>query len=522
MTSQLTFLLLCLPLAIALAGWLAERFGVPYPVVLVGLGALLSLPPWMPTPELSPTVVFYVFLPPLVYFAAYFIAPEDLRADAVPIGLLAVGLVLVTMAGVMAVMVGFAGVPITIAAVAGAVVAPTDTVAATSIFRRLNAPERLVTIVEGEGLINDGTALVLYVGAVTAAAASVVRPGQIAETVLVAPLGGAALGLVIAWILVGLRRRLDQALLEITLSLATPYLTYVLAQAAGLSGVLATVVAGLYVGARSGWIFAPRARLQAFAFLDVLVFLLNGALFTLLGMQLVRVVHRVPGVPTSTLLTVVAVVLAVVVGSRLVWMLMLRPAMTRVERHPGTPATWRERAVIGWAGMRGGVSLAAALAIPLRLDDGSPFPHRDLVIVVAASVVVVTLVVQGMSLPLLLRRLGVDRDDWRDQEREARLEAAAAALDWLGEQSQACDESDASVASLRSLYTSRVRRLQGPDPVTAAPHSEADTYRGLRLGMLAAERAKVVGLRQQGRISATVLRAIQRSLDLEEARLRDL
>lgn len=522
MTSQLTFLLLCLPLAIALAGWLAERFGVPYPVVLVGLGALLSLPPWTPTPELSPTVVFYVFLPPLIYFAAYFIAPEDLRADAVPIGLLAVGLVLVTMAGVMAAMVGFAGVPITIAAVAGAVVAPTDTVAATSVFRRLNAPERLVTIVEGEGLINDGTALVLYVGAVTAAAAGVVRPGQIAQTVLVAPLGGAALGLAIAWILVGVRRRLDQVLPEITLSLATPYLTYVLAQAAGLSGVLATVVAGVYVGARSGWIYAPRARLQAFAFLDVLVFLLNGALFTLVGMQLVRVVHRVPGVPTSTLLTVVAAVLAVVVGSRLAWTLLLRPAITEVWRGPGKPATWRERAVIGWAGMRGGVSLAAALAIPLHLDDGSPFPHRDLVIVVAASVVVVTLVLQGMSLPLLLRRLGVGREDWRDQERNARLEAATAALDWLGDQPEARDESDAAVASLRSLYTSRVRRLRGPDPVTAVPHGEADKYRGLRLGMLGAERAMVVGLRQQGRISATVLRAIERSLDLEEARLRDL
>lgn len=522
MTSQVTFLLLCLPLAIASSGWLAERFGVPYPVVLVGLGALLSLSPWTPTPELSPAIVFYVFLPPLVYFAAYFIAPEDLRADAVLIGLLAVGLVLVTMAGVMAVMVAVAGVPIAVAAVAGAVVAPTDTVAASSVLRRLNAPERLVTIVEGEGLINDGTALVLYVAAVTTAVAGTVRPGQVAETVFVAPLGGAALGLLIAWILVGVRRRLDQALLEITLSLATPYLTYLLAQAAGLSGVLATVVAGLYVGARSGWIFEPRARLQAFAFLDVLVFLLNGALFTLVGMQLVRVVHRVPGVPTSTLLTVIAAVLAVVVGTRLLWMLLLRPAMTPVQRGPGKPAAWRERAVIGWAAMRGGVSLAAALAIPLRLGDGTPFPHRDLVIVVAASVVVVTLVLQGMSLPLLLRKLGVGREDWRDQEREARLVAATAALDWLGDQPEAHDDSDAAVAALRSLYTSRVRRLQGPDPVTATPHCEADKYRGLRLGMLAAERAMVVGLRQQGRISATVLRAIERSLDLEEARLRDL
>ncbi|MDD4868050.1 MAG: Na+/H+ antiporter [Mycobacterium sp.] len=520
MTAQLTFLLLCLPLATALAGWLAEQLGVPYPVVLVGVGMLLSLSPWTSAPELAPSVVFYVFLPPLVYFAAYFISPEDLRANAVSIGLLAVGLVLVTMAGVMTVMVGIAGVPVTVAAVAGAVMAPTDTVAATSVFRRLNAPERLVTIVEGEGLINDGTALVLYVGAVTAAVAGVVRPVNLAEKVILAPLGGAVLGLLIAAILVSVRRRLDQPLLEITLSLATPYLTYVLAQAAGLSGVLATVIAGLYVGSRSGWIFAPRTRLQAFAFLDVLVFLLNGALFTLVGMQLVRVVHRVPGVSTPKLLAVIAAVLAVVVGSRLAWMLLLRPALATV--HPGTPATWRERTVVGWAGMRGGVSLAAALAIPLQLADGSPFPHRDLVIVVAATVIVVTLVMQGMTLPLLLRKLGIGCEDWRDQERSARLQAVTAALDWLDNQPQAHDHSDAAVASLRSLYASRMRRLQIRKEPPAPELNEADKYRALRLGMLGAERATVVELRQHGRISAKVLRGIERSLDLEEARLRDL
>jgi Na+/H+ antiporter len=521
-TAQLTFLLLCLPLATAAAGWLAERSRVPYPVLLVGAGALLSLSPWASAPELSPSVVFYVFLPPLVYFAAYFIPPEDLRANAGPIFLLAVGLVLVTMAGVMAVMVGVAGVPMTVGAVAGAVVAPTDTVAATSVFRRLNAPERLVTIVEGEGLINDGTSLVLYVGAVTAAVAGVVRPGELAKTVFLAPVGGAALGLVIAAILVSLRRRMDQPLVEITLSLATPYLSYVLAQAAGLSGVLATVVAGLYVGSRSGVIFAPGARLQAFAFLNVLVFLLNGGLFTLLGMQLVRVVHRVPGLPTLTVLGVIAAVIAVVVGSRLAWMLLLPPVMTKVVRRPEKPTLWRERAVIGWAGMRGGVSLAAALAIPLQLADRSPFPDRDLVIVVAAAVIVVTLVMQGMSLPWLLRKLGIGREDLQDQERLARLEGAKAALDWLDDQPEAQDASDAAVAALRHLYTSRVRRLQVTDQLAAAPVSEADRYRAQRLEMIGVERAEVMELRQQGRISATVLRAIERTLDLDEARLREL
>jgi NhaP-type Na+/H+ or K+/H+ antiporter len=181
--------LLCLPLAAAGAAWVDKRIGVPYPVLLVTAGALLSLSPWVRTPELSPKVVFFVFLPPLIYYAANFIAPEDLRANAWPIGLLAVGLVVVSMAAVAGVTVGIAGVPLAVAAVAGAVVAPTDPVAATSIFRRLNVPERLVTIVEGEGLINDGTALVLYVGAVDVAVSGTPRPGEAAVTLLTAPGG---------------------------------------------------------------------------------------------------------------------------------------------------------------------------------------------------------------------------------------------------------------------------------------------------------------------------------------------
>ncbi|MGB8795515.1 MAG: cation:proton antiporter, partial [Mycobacterium sp.] len=268
-------LLICGPLAAVAAVWVAERIGVPYPVLLVIVGAVFSWLPGVSVPVLAPQVVFYVFLPPLIYYAAYFIAPDDLRANARSIGLLSVGLVIVTTAAVAGVLVGLAAVPLAVALVAGAVVAPTDAVAATSVFKRLDVPERLATIVEGEGLTNDGTALVLYTGAVSAAMVGAVRPGPLAVTLLAAPAGGAALGLAVAWLGVWIRRRIDQPLLEITISLATPYLTYVLAEAAHLSGVLATVTAGVYVGSHLSAIFAPGARLQAFAFLDVLVFLLN-------------------------------------------------------------------------------------------------------------------------------------------------------------------------------------------------------------------------------------------------------
>jgi Na+/H+ antiporter len=523
MSANFTVFLLCLPLLAAAAGWATERTGIPLPILLVAAGALLSLLPWVHTPELSPKVVFFVFLPPLVYYAAYFIAPEDLRANAWPIGMLAVGLVLVSTAAVAGVMVGVAGVSLAVAAVAGAVVAPTDSVAPTSIFHALSVPERLVTIVEAEGMINDGTALVLYAGAVDATVAGTLHPGDLAVTLLLAPVGGTVLGLGIAWVLVWVRRRIDQPLVEITLSLATPYLAYVLAQAAGLSGVLATVVAGVYVGSRTWSIYEPGARLQAFAFLEVLVFLLNAVLFTLVGMQLVRVVQPVRGMPTGRAVAVMVAVIVVVVGSRMVWTL-LGPVAARLRGRRAQSGAWREGIVLGWAGVRGGVSLAAAMAVPLQRADGSPFPDRDLVIGVAAAIIVITLVVQGMSLPWLLHRLGIAREDTREQEQLARLEATRAALARLDERATA-DAADDAIEELRARYTARARRLEAGDEdrtnqVSGGVHEPR--YLALRLELLDAERSAVLGLWQQGRITAAVYRIIERGLDLEEARLRGL
>ncbi|MFZ3293090.1 Na+/H+ antiporter [Mycobacterium sp.] len=513
-------LLLCGPLAAIAAVWLAERVGVPYPVLLVAVGAILAWLPWVNVPTLSPEVVFYVFLPPLLYYAAYFIAPDDLRASARPIGLLSVGLVVVTTAVVAGVLLGIAGVPLAVALVAGAVVAPTDAVAATSVFARLDVPERLATIVEGEGLTNDGTALVLYTGAVGTAMVGVVRPGPLVVTLLAAPAGGAALGLVVAWLAVQVRRRIDNSLLEITLSLVTPYLTYVLAEGAHLSGVLATVTAGVYIGSHLSAIYAPGARLQAFAFLEVLVFLLNVVLFTLVGMQLVRSLHWIPGIPAVRVVAVISAVIVVVIASRLVWMLS-GPVTARLFGHVTEATVWRERTVVAWAGMRGGLSLAAALAIPLRLTDGRPFPNRDLVIVVAASVIVASLLIQGTSLPWLLRRLDLRAEDFGTAENKVRLKAARAALAWLDDPHHA-DATDEATKSARTLYAARVRRLEIGPPSDDEPDDarEVERYRALRLNLIGVERSILLALRRDGRINATLLRAIERDLDLEEARHR--
>ena len=512
-------MLLCGPVAAVAAVWLAGRIGVPYPILLVGVGAVLSWLPWVSVPQLSPEVVFYVFLPPLVYYAANFIAPDDLRANARAIGLLAVGLVLVTTAAVAAVLAGIAGVPIAVAVTAGAVVAPTDAVAATSVFTRLDVPERLATIVEGEGLTNDGTALVLYAGAVGAAVAGTVRPGSLAVTLLAAPAGGAVLGLAVGWLVVQVRRRMDQALLEITISLVTPYITYALAEAVHLSGVLATVAAGVYVGSHLSHIYAPGARLQAFAFLDVLVFLLNAVLFTLVGMQLVHSVHWVPGMSPLRVAAVLSIVVVMVVVLRLIWMLF-GPATAKLFGRASEAPVWRERVIVAWAGMRGGLSLAAALAIPLQLPNGSPFPDRDLVITVAAAVIVASLLLQGTSLPWLLRRLGLRAEDFATEENKARLQAARAALEWLAEPGNADGDDDAT-KSARALYEARARRLQSSPPNDEGSNDvrEMDRYRAVRLQLLEVERSVVLALRREGQINATLLRVLERDLDLEEARI---
>lgn len=505
-----------LPLA-AVAYVVADRINVPYPVLLVSAGLLVGALPWVHAPELSPDVVFTVFLPPLLYYAAYFVSPSELRAHAASIGLLAAGLVIATVAAAVAALALLVpALPLAAAVAAGAVVAPTDPVAATAVFRRVGAPERLVTIVEGEGLINDGAALVVYGGAVAAAVAGSVHVSTAAWDLLVAPAGGVVFGLGCAWLAVCVRRRLDEPLVEITISLFTPYLTYLLAESVGLSGILATVAAGTYVGSRSGSIYGASSRLRAYAFLDVLVFLLNSVLFTVVGFEVVRTVHHVPGLSAARVAAVSLAVVAVVVGTRLAWLLVGPFAAGRRRR---SRYVRRERVVVGWSGMRGGVSLAAALALPQQVGDGSPFPFRGLIIVVAAAVIVSTLVVQGTTLPWLLRRLRVGAEDHRDHDRNARLLATQAALDRLEERTVDGVDDGEAVATLRTLYTDRLHRLEhspaGPDDPT-----DNGGYDALRLEMIATERAVIMALHDEGRITNDVLRRIERDLDLEESRVR--
>lgn len=522
-----TVLLLCGPATAIAAVWAAERVGVPYPIFLVGVGVFLSWFPWTPSPEISPEIVFFIFLPPLVYYAALFVAPDDLRRHARLITLLAVGLVFATAAAIAGFLTSVLDLSWVAAIVIGAIIAPTDTVAATSIFRRLNAPEELSTIIEGEGLANDGTALVLYTGAVATAVAGAVHPGELAMTFLLDPIGGALLGFAIAWVMVRVRLQMNHPALEITISLATPYFTYAAADALSMSGVLATAVAGVYVGSRMSELYSPGARLQAIAFLDVLVFLFNAVLFILVGIQLHRQVHWAPTGPILDFILVVLMVVAIVIGTRMVFALA-GPALAKLRGRAVRAGLWRERTVVGWSGMRGGVSLAAALAVPLRCADGSPFPDRELTVLIAGSVVLVTLVVQGATLPRLVQRIGLRPDDFRSEENEVRLRAAQAALDWLANNPADPEYGEEATNSVRSLYESTVRRLQlstnkrQMSSDAQRRFDELEDYVNLRLKLVGIERDELLSLRRDGRINAAVLRSVERSLDLEESRLNSM
>jgi monovalent cation/hydrogen antiporter len=490
---------------------LAYRTGVPYPIPLVVGGCVLGYLPGVPGVRMSPEVVLIAFLPPLLYSSAFFSSLRELRANLGPIMVLAVGLVTVTMVAVAVVAHVLLDLPWAPAFVLGAVVSPTDPVAASEIAGRLGAPRRYLTIIEGEALINDATALVAYkyaVGAVTAGTFSLLHAGG---RFALASVAGIAIGLVVGYVVAAIRRVLDDPATEISISLATAYLAYLPASAVGASGVLATVTVGVYLGWRSPGLISPATRLQAYAVWEILVFVLNALLFTLVGLQLPAVMDGISGEPAWTLVRDAALVIAAVGAVR--GAAVLPFALLRA-RHWGA-AAWKAWTAVTWTGMRGGVTLAAALALP-------EFPQRDLVVFLAFSVVVFTVVAQGLTLPVLIRRLDFFEDGRVELiEAKARILAAKAAIDRL-EQLRAEEWVREETADrMRGLYEYRIRRFKArfDDADDGSIESGSLAYQRLRRMILEAERAEVVRLRNEGRIDDPTMHRIERDLDLEDARL---
>jgi Na+/H+ antiporter len=505
---------------------IADRLDLPYPILLVLGGLGLGFAPGVPDVRLNPDIVLLVVLPPLLYSAAFFSSLRELRTNLRSISLLAIGLVLATM-GVVAV-VAHAVVPgmsWEAAFVLGAVVSPTDPVAATAILQRLSVPRRVVTVVEGESLINDATALVAYRVAVVAAVSGSFSLADAGGRFVLNVAGGAAIGLAVGWVVARLRRSIENPPVEMAISVSTAYFAYLPAEAAGVSGVIAAVTVGVYLGWLAPRLISPSTRLQVYGVWEVTVFFLNSFLFVLIGLQLPAILDSLSGLGTGDLVLYAVAVSAAVILTRLLFSpvvaVLPRFLFPRIrERDPYPP--WQWVVLAAWCGMRGAVSLAAALALPLTTDAGTPFPDRDLIVFLTFCVILATLLIQGLSLPALIRRLDVHDDGEAQAESKARLKAARAALRRLDELREEEWTRDETIDRMRGMYEYRTRRFRARfDGSEDGEGYEArsEVYQRMVREVLQAERETIVEMRNAGVISSETMNRIERDLDLEDSRL---
>jgi monovalent cation/hydrogen antiporter len=473
-------------------------------------------------------VVFLVFLPPILQSAGYWASPRELRAELGALTWLVLGLSLATMAVVAVVaQTVIPSINWAEAFLLGAIVAPTDPVSAIATFERVGISDRVADLVEGESMINDAVALVAYKVALVAVVSGVLTAETVIDDLIVGVVGGVAIGLAIAFIGARATRRLEDPALAIVLSVLMAYATFALADGVGASGVLATVTAGLYYGWRSHEIFDADTRLNAQAFWRVLIFALNAILFVLVGLQFPEVLRNVgEQFSVGEIVGYGLLISATVIVVRMAWQ-FLPGSLGRFMPGVGSWAPgddWRENALIGWSGMRGAVSLAAALALPFELDSGAAFASRDLVIYLTVAVILATLVGQGLTLPYVVRRLGLGAHKaWSPDEAVARLAAAQAALDRL-EEIEATESGvpENVLQRLREIYQARFARcvaaLSGEDggmPI----EDPLGGYRRLREDLIDSERVALLEMRNDGRLKQDLFRRIQAELDLDEARL---
>jgi Na+/H+ antiporter len=511
-------------LAIAGLAVLARVVRVPYPITLVLGGVVIGFVPGLPTVTLDPDIVLLIFLPPLLYGAAFFTSVRELRQNARSIATLAIPLVLVTMAAVALVAHEVVGLNWAESFVLGAIVSPTDAVAPAEIMRRVRAPRRLLAIVEGESLTNDWTALVLYRVAVAAVVSGSFELWKAGIEFVASGIGGLAVGLSAGWLIRQVRARMDDPPTEITISLLSGYVGYLPAEELGFSGVVAAVATGLYMGWHTPQLTTPVLRLQTQAVWEILTFLLNALLFLLVGLQLPGILDDISGHSAGELVLWGVLISAVVIGVRLAWVFIV-PIVVRLidHRQPERRMPAAQRLIVGWAGMRGSVSLAAALAIPLHTDAGGPFPERQLIIFLAFAVILATLVGQGLTLAPLIKRLGIEDDGQESHEntlaRRRAAEAALARLDELGEPEWISPE---SVGRARQLFDYRERRFGAlEDGADENFEDRANAWRRLMHELYAAQRDELLQLRNSGEIGEDIRRNVERDIDLEETRIEN-
>src|SRR5882672_8703201 len=504
---------------------LARRVNIAPAILLLLAGIALAFVPGMPTLELPPEVVLLLVLPPLIYSASVAMSWREFKHNLRPIILLAVGCVIFTAFSVAAATHYLIGLPWTIGFLLGAIVAPPDAVAPLAIARRLGTPRRILVVLEGEGLANDATALILYRFALVATLSGTFSLSKATGTFAAIVAGEILFGSAVGWLSLRARHWARDPQVEITLSLITPYMAYWVPEHIGGSGVIATVACGLYMSWNGPLLISSATRLQGIFFWDLVIYLIEGLLFLLTGFQMRSLFEKSKAFPLDDILFATALVAIIVIVARFAWVFPATylPRLLNKRLRARDPTSWRTVFVIAFTGVRGAVSLAAALALPLALPGGEDFPYRDLILFVSFGVIFITLVGLGLGLPAVVRWLGVaqaGREEHlaeHESEISARREALAAALKSLDAITDDRELSDEVVKLLRARHETRANQL--PDSLDPDKHDVSTTGTALTRELISAERKFIHVLLRDGKITDEIRRRIERDLDLEEASL---
>lgn len=520
---NISIVIILLAIVTALAQ-VTDRIKIPYPILLVLVGIGIGLVPGLPHVDLNPDIVFLVFLPPVLYAAAWSTSWPDFKESIRPISLLAVGCVLFTTVLVaMAAHYFIPGFGWAESFVLGAIISPPDAVAATAATKGLKLPKRIITILEGESLVNDATGLIAYRYAIAATASgSFIFWLAGINFFYVAGLGilmGLAVGYIFFWIH---KITPNNATTDTTFTLLTPYAAYLVAEEFHASGVLAVVAAGLFLSPRSSEVFSNRTRLQATAVWDTMIFILNGVIFILIGLQLPMILDNIKQHSLASLIMYGSLVSVVTVIARIIWVFpgtYIPRWLSKGIREREPETTVRRVSIVAWSGMRGIVSLAAALALPIMATDKMAFPNRDMIIFLTFCVIFVTLVLQGMTMRRLIRWLGVKEDDKHAREEEAaRVRISSSVIEHI-EENYSLTLSEAVLNQIKSKYEIRIQRIRKDSTEQRMTPEQINEFHRIQRELLAREREFILNMRKEGKISDEVLRKVEYELDLEEARL---
>lgn len=510
---------------LAASATLARKIELAPAIVFLLVGIVLAFIPGFPRIEMKPEGVLLLVLPPLIYSAGVSMSWREFKSNLRPISLLAIGCVIFTTCAVAAAAHYVLGLPWGVGFVLGAIVSPPDVVAPLAIAKRLKLPHRILVILEGEGLANDATAIILYRFAVLAVSTGTFSLVSAAGTFAAIIVGEVIFGLAVGWLSLRLRQWARDPRVEISLSLLTPYLAFWVPEHFGGSGVIATVVTGLYVSWNGPLLISANTRLQGVFFWDFVIWLIEGVLFLMIGFQMRLLLEKSKALPIGEILTAIALTSAIVILARFLWVFpgtyLPRMLSRRIAERDPRPS-WRAIVVIGFTGIRGVVSLAVALALPLTLPNGQEFPHRDLILFVSFGVIFVTLVGIGLTLPLVVKLLGLSQHGHAEEKHEREAEIAArrkiiqAGRKHLDTLIETRNLSESLAGFLMARHETRVRAIPDP-PKAEGEHTPATQGASIVKEIIAAERVELHKLLREGKITDETRRRLERDLDLEEA-----